>query len=344
MKKIIYLILITFFGIVSFKTVEPLFVIPKGWQKPTYNFTENILTIEKINIGRSLFYDNILSKDNSISCSSCHLSYTAFAHTDHDLSHGIHNRIGSRNAPALFNLAWSKKLMWDGAVNHLDAQALAPIHNKDEMDETIAHVVEKLNESVLYKKLFLKAYKDSIITGEKTLKCIAQFLITIQSFNSKYDSVMIHQSLFTNQEANGYQLFQKNCSSCHKEPLFTTFDFETNGLKVDETLNDIGRMKITHDIKDSLKFKIPSLRNIEFSSPYMHDGRFKKLMDVLNHYTSSIQQYNNLPESLKKKITLTSNQKVDMIAFLLTLSDKHFLFNSTYQFPKKILLNPSKDK
>ena len=343
MRKLIYLLFIIFVGFVSFKTIEPLFVIPKGWQKPTYDFTKNKLTQEKINIGRALFYDNILSKDSTTSCASCHLSYTAFAHTDHALSHGINNRIGTRNAPALFNLAWSKKLMWDGAINHLDAQALAPIHNKDEMDETITHVVEKLNASILYKKLFYAAYNDSMITGEKTLKCIAQFLITIQSYHSKYDSVMNHQSAFTSQEKKGYHLFQKNCASCHAEPLFTNNAFATNGLKMDTTLNDKGRMKITQNVNDSLVFKIPSLRNIEFTYPYMHDGRFKKLSEVITHYTSTVQPYQNLPNQLKKAIVLTSNEKVDLIAFLLTLTDRHFLYNRAYQFPKNILTT-TKDK
>ena len=343
MRKLIYLLFIIFVGFVSFKTIEPLFVIPKGWQKPTYDFTKNKLTQEKINIGRALFYDNILSKDSTTSCASCHLSYTAFAHTDHALSHGINNRIGTRNAPALFNLAWSKKLMWDGAINHLDAQALAPIHNKDEMDETITHVVEKLNASILYKKLFYAAYNDSMITGEKTLKCIAQFLITIQSYHSKYDSVMNHQSAFTSQEKKGYHLFQKNCASCHAEPLFTNNAFATNGLKMDTTLNDKGRMKITQNVNDSLVFKIPSLRNIEFTYPYMHDGRFKKLSEVITHYTSTVQPYKNLPNQLKKAIVLRSNEKVDLIAFLLTLTDRHFLYNRAYQFPKNILTT-TKDK
>lgn len=337
MKKAVYILLILFVAIVSFKSVEPLFFQPKHFPKPVYDFSKNKLSQEKINIGRALFYDNILSKDNSTSCASCHLSYTAFAHTDHDLSHGIYGKIGTRNAPALQNLAWQKLFMMDGAINHLDAQALAPISNPIEMDETISNVVKKLNASSLYKKLFQKAYHDSVITGEKTLKCIAQFLLTLQSYNSKYDSVMLHKASFTTQEKNGYKLFQKNCSSCHTEPLFTNNNFETNGLKIDPTLNDIGRMKITQNAIDSLKFKVPSLRNIEFTYPYMHDGRFKKLNEVLIHYTSKIQPYKNLPKELQKPIVLSANDKVDITAFLLTLTDKHFLFNPKNQYPKELL-------
>ena len=138
-------------------------------------------------------------------------------------------------------------------------------------------------------------------------------------------------------------MFQKNCASCHAEPLFTTNEFATNGLKVDTILNDIGKMEITHNVKDSLVFKIPSLRNIEFTYPYMHDGRYKKISEVINHYTSTVQPYTNLPQSLKKPMVLSSNEKVDLIAFLLTLTDSQFLHNRAYQFPKNILI-PTKDK
>lgn len=127
-------------------------------------------------------------------------------------------------------------------------------------------------------------------------------------------------------------MFLKQCSSCHTEPLFTNLEFENNGLHVDKTLNDCGRMNITKDAKDSLLFKVPTLRNIEFSYPFMHDGRFKKLSEVINHYTSGIQQSKTLSKQLQKKIVLTSNDKADIIAFLLTLSDKEFLFNPKLGF------------
>jgi cytochrome c peroxidase len=338
MNKPIYLLLIIFIGMVSFQTMQPLFVVPKNWPSPTYDFKNNKLTQAKINIGRALFYDNILSKDNSVSCASCHLSYNAFAHTDHDLSHGIYSRIGTRNAPAIFNLAWGKKFMWDGAINNLDAQALAPIHSPIEMDENIDSVLIKLNASQLYKNLFYTAYKDSVINTEKMLKCISQFILTIQSFNSKYDSVMLDQKQFTSNEEHGYKLFKQYCNSCHTEPLFTNHSFATNGLKVDATLNDWGRYTITKLPQDSLLFKIPTLRNIQFTSPYMHDGRFFNIMEVLNHYTGKIIQYKNLPTSLRNSITLSEIEKRDLLAFLSTLSDNKFLYKEDYQFPKKILL------
>lgn len=314
---------------------EHLFEVPKNWPKPTYDFNKNPLTKEKVELGRELFYDPILSKNNLISCASCHSPYTAFTHVDHDLSHGIDDRIGTRNSPALMNLAWHHLYMWDGAINHLDMQALAPISHPDEMGEKIESVVLKLQHSKKYSKLFLNAYGDTVITGEHTLKAISQFMLTLVSANSKYDSVMRKQSHFTEQEAKGYQLFKQHCASCHTEPLFTHTGFENNGLAMDTTLNDIGRMRITKNALDSLKFKVPTLRNIEFSFPYMHDGRFKKISDVLKHYTSGIVHSKTLAQQLQQPILLSSNDKVDLTAFLLTLTDKAFLFNPKHSFPKK---------
>ena len=182
--------------------------------------------------------------------------------------------------------------------------------------------------------MFYKAYKDSLITGEKTLKAISQFMLTLVSANSKYDKVMRKELSFTEQESNGYLLFKINCSSCHTEPLFSNGNFENNGLAKDADLRDNGRMKVTKLSQDSLKFKVPTLRNIEYSYPYMHDGRFKRLAEVLNHYTNGIQQSNTLANQLKHGILLTSNEKVDLITFLLTLSDKDFVFNPKFQYPR----------
>lgn len=318
-----------------FERESNLFYVPKNWPKPVYNFKNNPLTKDKVFLGRNLFYDPILSRDNSISCASCHSPFNAFTHVDHNLSHGIEDRIGTRNSPALMNLAWHQSFMWDGAINHLDMQALAPISHPAEMDEKIENVILKLNQTKKYKSLFFNAFGDSVATGEKTLKAISQFMLTLISANSKYDLVKRHQAKFTIQEKNGYKLFQKHCASCHQEPLFTNLQFENNGLKVDSKLNDIGRMKISQNPKDSLKFKVPTLRNIEFSYPYMHDGRFKKLNQVLSHYTNEIQKSSTLAESLRSTIILTSNEKVDIIAFLLTLSDKEFLFNPNHGFPRE---------
>jgi cytochrome c peroxidase len=242
-------------------------------------------------------------------------------------------------------MAWGKLFMWDGAINHLDMQPLAPISHPDEMGSSIDTVLMRLGRSRIYPRLFYDAFKDSAITGEHFLKAISQFMLTIVSANAKYDQVMRKEKgiVFTPQEANGYQLFRTHCAACHKEPLFTTYDFSNNGLVVDTTLNDYGRMKTTQNPKDSLCFKVPSLRNVEFSYPYMHDGRFATLQQVINHYTTGIQQSATLSPLLRKPIILTANEKVDLVAFLLTLTDKEFLFNRAYSFPKEIFMPAPKE-
>ncbi len=299
---------------------------PAHWPQPAYDFSKNPLTRQGIELGRRLFYDPALSRDSTVSCASCHLSFTAFTHVDHALSHGIEDRVGTRNSLALMNLAWSRHFMWDGAVHHLDVQALAPIAHPAEMDNSIENVVKKLRSKPPYPALFLAAFGDSLVTGERLLKALSQFELTLISANSKYDRMVSGKDTFTQQEANGYRIFQKNCASCHAEPLFTNLGFEKNGLSLDTALRDLGRMRVTQNPADSLRFKVPTLRNIEFSYPYMHDGRFKKLREVIHHYTTTT--------ALERKIELSATEKVDLLAFLLTLTDREFLFNPVFGFPR----------
>jgi len=169
------------------------------------------------------------------------------------------------------------------------------------------------------------------------LKALAQFMLQLVSAESKYDSVMRKEKnvRFTIQEQKGYDLFKKNCSVCHTEPLFTNFKFENIGLSIDTVLRDVGRMKISQNSSDSLKFKIPTLRNIEFSAPYFHDGRAKKLREVLDHYTNGINKSDNVHPVLKNGIYLSSSDKVELISFLKTLSDKHFLYNPKFRMNAK---------
>ncbi|WP_258541129.1 cytochrome-c peroxidase [Parvicella tangerina] len=315
------------------------------WPAYQYDTISNPLTAEKIYLGRVLFYDPILSSDSTISCASCHSQYSAFTHVDHQLSHGIADRIGTRNSPALMNLAYQKQFMWDGAIHNLDAQALAPISHPDEMGENIENVVYKLNHNPSYQQLFQAAFGNPVVTGEHTLKAIGAFMATLESKNAKFDQVMAGNNEFTDQERNGYQLFLKNCASCHQAPLFTSNEFVWNGLPVDSSLNDFGRMKITNSSEDSLHFKIPTLRNIEFSYPYMHDGRFQTLREVLNFYTSEVPLENDhLDHRLQRPISLTDHEKTDLVAFLLTLTDKEFLFNQKYSFPFEFFFPQTKDE
>lgn len=334
MKRVELLCLVAFLALLSFRFTGGLWKTPASWPEPAYDFKNNKLDSATILLGRTLFYDPVLSSDSSISCASCHSPYNAFTHIDHALSHGIKDRIGTRNSPVLFNLAWSKSFMWDGAVNHLDVQALAPLENHLEMDETLPNVLKKLGRQERYKKLFKAAYGSEKITGEHFLKAISQFMLTLVSANSKYDQVLRGEAQFTEQESKGYDLFKQHCASCHKEPLFTNHDFRNNGLEPDSTLNDIGRMKITGQASDSLKFKVPTLRNIERSAPYMHDGRYRNLQMVMFHYSSNIHVSPTLAPELKNSIPLGEDDKKNLIFFLKTLTDYEFLNNKQFQYPR----------
>jgi cytochrome c peroxidase len=338
MKKLVIALAfgISIIGIYAFSKSQftPIyFEVSQGWPKPHYDFKNNPVSEEGFQLGRKLFYDPILSRDNTISCASCHLQATGFTHVDHELSHGVDGKIGTRNSLALMNLAWSKDFMWDGGVNHLEVQPLNPITSPLEMDETLEHVVQKLQQTQDYPGLFERAFGSSKITGQSTLKALSQFVVMLKSSNSKYDKVTRKETSFNEQEQKGYELFKQHCASCHQEPLFTSDQFENNGLAVDPTLNDIGRMKITGRKEDSLRFKVPTLRNIQFTFPYMHDGRFKTLTEVIKHY-NSLSRNKLLTKELAKPMNLTDNNRVDIVAFLKTLTDNEFLFNPKYGYAK----------
>ncbi len=203
--------------------------------------------------------------------------------------------------------------------------------------ETMENVVRKLNGSAKYRKLFQAAFGESGATGQKTLLAFSQFLVMLNSFNSKYDRYIRKEigGEFSVQELNGLRLFRQHCASCHTEPLFTNGGFANNGLPIDTSLMDLGRIKITKNPADSLCFKVPSLRNIQFSYPYMHDGRFKKLLEVVNHYTGGIEHNPTLDARLKTPVPLSHEEKIDLVAFLLTLTDREFLFEPRFGFPRE---------
>jgi cytochrome c peroxidase len=325
--------LVAVLGISFTANDEIKFIVPKGWPKPVYDFSKNKLSEEKFKLGRKLFFDPILSRDSSTSCSSCHLQFSGFTHVDHSLSHGINGLKGTRNSSTIFNLAWSKSFMWDGGVNNIEVQPINPITNPVEMDNRLEDVVMKLNRSAYYRKRFYKAFNDSIINSQKLLKSLAQFILMLESYNSKYDKVMRKEKdvEFAEQEKHGYALFRKNCVSCHTEPLFTNNSFENNGLPPDKELKDGGRIRITKNTSDSLKFKVPSLRNVAVSYPYMHDGRFKNLKQVLDHYASGIHKSETLSSQLNNGIQLNDEEKEQLLAFLQTLTDKEFLFDLRFR-------------
>ena len=262
------------------------FIIPKSWPKPAYDFKNNPPTKEGFEVGRKLFYDTRLSKDGSLSCGSCHQQFAAFATYNHNLSHGFNNGQTTRNAPSLANLAWTKNFMADGGINHLDLQPLAPITAPNEMAETIENVMVKLKADSAYKKLFIKAFGDATINTQRMTKALSQFLVMMVSSNSKYDKVMRGEAAFILPEQLGYDIFKTKCASCHAEPMFTDYSYRNVGMPVDTFLNDYGRMIITRNKQDSLKFRVPSLRNVAYTQPYGHDGRFFSLMNVFEHYRS----------------------------------------------------------
>ena len=299
-------------------------IVPEGWPTPTYNFNNNTITTERFLLGKNLFYDPILSANNTISCGSCHQQFGAFSNVGHDVSHGINGILGKRNSPALQNLNWNTSFMHDGGILNLEVQPLGPIANPIEHNETIGNIITKLNATTKYKSLCKAAYGDEVMTSQRLLKSLAQFLGTMYSYNSKYDDVKKGTKSFTTEEQNGYNLFVAKCATCHTEPLFTNYEFKNNGIGV-TLLNDSGRAHITNLASDLYKFKTPSLRNIEKSAPYMHDGRFNTLEDCLNHYSSSIASSSTVDPLLVGGISLTTQNKKDIISFLKTLTDPTFL-------------------
>ncbi|HYF33415.1 MAG TPA: cytochrome c peroxidase [Chitinophagaceae bacterium] len=300
------------------------FSVPAGFPKPLHDFTANPITKEGFELGKRLFFDGKLSKDGNFPCASCHQQFAAFATYEHDFSHGFNNQFTTRNAPGLFNLAWHGSFHWDGGINHLEVQPLAPITAPNEMAEDMNNIIEKLKQDDQYKVMFRSAFGTDEINSQRILKSLSQFMLMMVSGNSKYDKMKRGEATFNSAEQAGYQTFQAKCASCHAEPLFSDFSYRNNGLPVNTFLKDYGRMRITNKASDSLKFKVPSLRNIYETYPYMHDGRFWNLTQVLDHYTTGIQNSSTLDPLLQNKLPLTATEKFNLIYFLGTLSDTSF--------------------
>lgn len=305
--------------------------IPPGWPKPPTNiFTKNKLTEQGFQLGKKLFYDGRLSKDNETSCASCHQQFASFATYDHDLSHGVNNSFSTRNAPALINLAWMRDLQWDGGVNHIEVQPLAPLTAPNEMGEQLDSILLKIKKDSVYVRMFKAAFGDKLINSQRILKALAQFTGSLISANSKYDKVQRGEATFNAYEQNGYNVFKSQCASCHPEPLFTDNSFRNNGLPLNR-FNDIGRQKISNDKSDSLKFKVPTLRNVQVSFPYTHDGHIFSLYQMVEHYRSGIiTGQSTLDSLLKNRLTMTLKEKNDVVYFLYTLTDSSFFKNPRF--------------
>lgn len=307
---------------------------PSYFPEPAYTFESTPLTRETVELGRKLFYDGILSRDHTISCASCHISQNAFTHHGHDVSHGIDDQLGIRNSSSLVNLAWSTSFFWDGGVPTLDLSPIVPIHNPIEMDGNLENGLLQLQTHPQYPSLFQKAFGSTAIETHQVLKALSHFMVTLVSDNSKYDRVQRNETTFTTQEVRGYVLFQAKCNACHQEPLFTDFSFRDNGLGINPA-KDLGRYEITQQEEDKLKFKVPTLRNLQYTAPYMHDGRIYTLQGVLNHYNKEIVLTDNLDPILKQNngIPLSREEIEDLLAFLLTLNDESFITNKSFSQP-----------
>jgi len=310
--------------------LEVWFNKPTHFPEPVYKLANSSFSQAQFELGRKLFYDPILSRNNTISCGSCHISQHAFTHHGHDLSHGIDDQLGNRNSMPLMNLAWANSFFWDGGVQDLDLTAVVPIENHLEMDEKLAVVLKKLNNQSTYKDLYYKAFENSEINSVNTLKALSIFMANLISSNAKYDQVMQGKAEFTMQEQTGYQIFKNNCSSCHKEPLFTDYTYRDNGLGLN-VQQDYGRYTITNREEDKLKFKVPTLRNLTYTAPYMHDGNFYTLEAVINHYRFQIKDTPNIDPLLKNKINISDEDVIALTAFLKTLDDLSFINDKRFQ-------------
>lgn len=332
MKAFLIITILVACSLMSVQTPFP-FRVPKGFPPPVYKFENNPLTKAGFELGRKLFYDGQLSKDGDFPCSSCHQQYAAFSTYEHRLSHGFNNQFSARNAPGLFNLAWEKEFHWDGSINHLEVQPLAPMLNPREMAEKLDQIIYKLNQDKEYPALFNNAFGSPGINTKRLLLALAQFTVSLVSADSKYDKMKRGEAVFNKYEKTGYGIFQQKCEGCHKEPLFTDLSYRNTGLEVDSTLLDYGRMHVTGKKEDSLKFKVPSLRNVFLTSPYGHDGRFSTISDMLEHYNKGVIQSATLDTALRKGIALTDNDKFYLIQFLGTLTDTAFVNNPLYKDP-----------
>jgi cytochrome c peroxidase len=320
------------------KAPEPFpLKVPSNFPQPVYDLASNPITKEGFELGRKLFYDGILSADGSTSCGSCHASANAFTHHGHNVSHGIHDRLGKRNSQPVMNLAWNNSFFWDGGVFNLDLQPIAPIENPVEMDEKLPAVINKLNGHPLYPALFEKAFGSSKVTSANMLKAISQFMLQCVSANSRYDKYVRKEGgVLTADELQGLAIFQAKCGSCHATDLFTDNQFHNTGLKPSR-VNDSGRYLITLQETDLYKFKTPSLRNVALTPPYMHDGRFLNLEAALDHYSHEVQPGATLDPLLiqngKPGIAMNADEKKKIILFLHTLSDESFVRNKMLAEP-----------
>lgn len=290
---------------------------------------EKVTSKNKAALGKLLFNETMLSLDSSVSCASCHKPEFAFADTA-AFSMGIHGKPSSRNTPSVLNMKNRPYYFWDGRANSLADQALMPIENPDEMGLPIKEAVARLNQSEKYRKLFKKIFRQ--LPNEKNLAlAIAAFEETLETVDSKFDDWSNNISELSESEERGRALFvgdKAKCFDCHSMEDFTDDGFKNIGLFNGKETNDSGRYRITRKLADIGKFKTPGLRNIAVTPPYMHDGRFKTLEQVVSYYNTPFMFVDdpiNMDAALMKPLGLTQQEKKDLVSFLKTLTDKAYL-------------------
>lgn len=306
------------------------FSTPNGFPQPVYVFTSNPLTEEGFRLGKRIFFDHHLSVDGHVSCGSCHQPLASFTTYEHDRSHGVNNTHTLRNTPGIFNMAWYAAFFQDGSAKSLHDVYRQHFTSPTEMGESISKVIEKLRHEE-YRVLFRDAFGDGKVTEERIYKALDQYVLSLVSADAKYDKVKKGEAQFTAQEAAGYAVFQSKCATCHTEPLFTDFSYRNVGLEVDPFLKDYGRMLVTGNRADSLKFRVPSLRNAEFTSYYAHDGRLSFFRMMLQHYRFGVNGGPTLDPLLSNGIQLTNSEEDQVVAFIRTLSDSAFLNNPRWR-------------
>ena len=319
----------------SFKRSHPTtpltFTVPDGFPEPVYDFTANPITEEGFALGRKLFHDHILSKNLDVTCSSCHQQHAGYTTFDHDLGHGTNHQHTSRNVPVIFNMAWHNEFQWDGSVNSLEQQVITCMTAPEKMGEETGSIAAKLGADEEYRQLFADAFGSDEINEERISRAVTQFVLMIVSADSKYDRMKKGAYTFNASEQNGYELFKSKCASCHAAPLFTDLSYRNDGLPMNPTHNDYGRMRVTGSAADSLKFKVPTLRNIALTGYFGHDGRFPAFTQMIEHYSSGIEQGPTLDPSLQGSIPMTDLEKFYLQEFLFTLTDSALVTNPMFE-------------
>ncbi len=309
---------------------EEIFTIPKGF--PTISFpADNQFSKDRWALGKLLFYDKQLSKNNTVSCASCHQQNLAFS-DNVALSLGDNNSIGVSNSPTLANVAYHPYFTRAGGVPTLEMQILIPIQEHNEFNTNMVEMVEKLNQNSTYRTMALNAYNRALDAFVIT-RALATFERSLLSGNSKFDDYYYknNPNALNESEKNGLMLFNStktNCSSCHSGFNFTNYAFENNGLYTN--YSDSGRMRFTKLPNDRAKFKVPTLRNIALTAPYMHDGSFATLEDVISHYNSGGKNHTS-KSNLIKPLALSPQEQQDLISFLNTLTDNQFIKNKNFK-------------